>query len=371
MIKNLVPTKIFIGENILENNKCEIILGKKAMIVTGKTSGEKSGALKDVIKILEEKNIPYITYNKVTNNPTIEETVYGGNVAKVEGVDFIIAIGGGSPLDAAKAIAVYAKNEPKENSSFTINDIFLDKFENEPLPMVAIPTTAGTGSEVTQYSILTLNSIKNKKSFASNRVFYKKAFIDGKYTLNLPLQIARNTYVDALCHLIEGYTNKRATKNTDEVALYGLKIMGKHKNRFIKGDFNIESATELLYASTVAGALIAHTGTTVIHSMGYPLTYFKNIPHGRANGIILPEYMIKTNEVLPCKIKNVLDALGFNLVEEFNLYIKSILPSYEKFNIDEVKEWTKTTIMAKNAQVCPFDVDYNIELKMFEKCLDI
>ena len=371
MIKSLVPTKIFVGENILLNNPDELIIGKKAMIVTGKTSGEKSGALADVVKVLDNKGIVYLIYNKISNNPTIEETVEAGEVAKDFGADFLIGIGGGSPLDASKAIAVYAKNPPKENSSFDVYDIFSDNFENEPIPMVAIPTTAGTGSEATQYSILTLHKEKNKKSFASERVFYKKAFIDGRYTINLPLQIARNTFVDTLCHLIEGYTNKKSSDKTDDVAIEGLKICGRYKEKFLNGEFTLDDCTNLLYASTIGGAVIAHTGTTIIHSMGYPLTYYKDIPHGRANGIILSEYIRRTNEVLPEKINNVLLALGFLSIKDFADYIDKIIVTDEKFDIDAVREWTKTTIQSKNALVCPFDVDYETEVEIFKKCLNI
>ncbi len=369
MIKNLIPTKIFMGENVLFKNPDELIIGKKAMIVTGRASGEKSGALDDVVKVLDTKGIPYVIYNKISNNPTIEETVEAGEVARSINADFLIGIGGGSPLDAAKAIAVYAKNPPEENSSFDVYDIFSDNFENEPLPMIAIPTTAGTGSEATQYSILTLHKEKNKKSFASQRVFYKKAFIDGRYTLNLPLNIARNTFVDTLCHLIEGYTNKKSSEKTDSYALKGLELLSNHKARFINGEFDIPSCTELLYGSTIGGAVIAHTGTTIIHSMGYPLTYYKNIPHGQANGTLLIEYLKRTSEVSNDKVSNILKALGFNSIEEFENYINEIIEFPCGITTDEIKEWTKTTIMSKNALVCPFDVDYETEVEIFKKCL--
>ena len=371
MIENLIPTKLFVGENILKNNQKELIIGKKAFIVTGKTSGEKSGALSDVIKILEEENTEYFVYNKITNNPTIEETVEGGKVCNEWGADFIIGIGGGSPLDAAKAIAVYAKNTPSEESEFKMYDIFKDDYRNDPLPMVAIPTTAGTGSEATPYSILTLHKEKTKRSFASQRVFYKKAFIDGRYTINLPLQIARNTYVDALCHLIEGYTNKKSSEKTDDVALYGLKIMGRNKERILNGNFDVDCCTDLLYGSTVGGAVIAHTGTTIIHSMGYPITYYKDIPHGMANGMLLIEYLKRTKEVLSKKVDNILNALGFNTLKEFEEYINEILKVQEKFCLEEVKEWTKTTILSKNVAVCPFYVDYDEEINIFKICLKI
>ena len=286
-----------------------------------------------------------------------------------ENCDFIIGIGGGSPLDAAKAVAVYAKNPVSED--FSLYDIFEDNFKNPPLPMIAVPTTAGTGSETTQYSILTLHKEKNKKSFASKSVFYKIAFLDGKYNLNIPLYVARNTYVDALCHLIEGYTNKKSTADTDKVAEIGLEIMGRFKENMLKGEFTREDCTNLLYGSMLAGCVIAHTGTTIVHSMGYPLTYYKGIAHGRANGILLYEYMKRTNEVLPEKINKVLKLSGFSSLDKVAEFLKSVLSLNEKIDLNEIEEWTKTTIKAKNVLSCPFDVDYDKEVEMFKLCLEL
>ncbi len=369
MEKLLVPTKVFMGNDVIKENSREFQIGKKAFIVTGKSSGEKSGALKDVCDVLFSLGIEYSIFDKVNNNPSIEEVYEGGMEAKKENADFIIGIGGGSPLDASKAIAVYAKNPVGDD--FSLYDIYNDNFKNPPLPMIAVPTTAGTGSETTQYSILTLHKEKTKKSFASKSVFYKKAFLDGKYNLNIPLFIARNTYVDALCHLIEGYTNKKSTPDTDEVAEKGLAVMGKFKENMLSGEFTREDCTELLYGSMLAGTVIAHTGTTIVHSMGYPLTYYKNIPHGRANGMLLYEYMKRTYEQLPEKINKVLELLGYTSVLSLSEFLSTVLPGDEKFDLEEIKEWTQTTVKAKNATVCPFTADYDTELEIFKKSLEL
>ena len=180
MFKFFMPTKIYAGENCLLDNFSELILGKRGMIVTGRTSGAKSGALGDVIRILEKNGIEYTVYDRVSNNPTIEETAEGGACAREFGCDFLIGIGGGSPLDACKAIAVYATNPPSEDGKFKLYDIYSGVYPNTPLPMAAIPTTAGTGSEATPYSILTLHKEQTKKSFSSPYAFFKVAFLDGR-----------------------------------------------------------------------------------------------------------------------------------------------------------------------------------------------
>lgn len=362
MFKYLMPTKVICGENSVKDNKDELILGTKCMIVTGKTSGVKSGALGDVTDVLKEKGIEYLVYDCIGNNPTIEECAEGGRVARDFGADFLIGIGGGSPLDATKAIAVYAVNE------MNMYDIFEGKYTNKPLPMAAIPTTAGTGSETTPYSILTLHKINNKQSFSHPDVFYKVAFLDGRYNVNLPLQVARNTAVDAMSHLIEGFTDKKSSPASDYIALEGLRIIGKYVNNLRNGNFNTEICTDLLWAASLGGIVISQTGTTIVHSMGYALTYNKDIPHGMANGLLLGEYVERTNAVLPEKIKVCMDALGVNIAEFKNM-LKELLPCDVKFDEEELIKWSETSIKAKNVPVCPFDVTREDEAEIYKKCL--
>ncbi len=359
MFKYLMPTKVICGENTVKENANELILGTRCMIVTGKTSGIKSGALDDVTNVLKENKIEYLVYDCIGNNPTIEECFEGGKKAEEFGADFLIGIGGGSPLDACKAIAVYAVNH------IDMYDIFDCKYKNKPLPMAAVPTTAGTGSETTPYSILTLHNEKNKKSFASPDVFYRVAFLDGRYTVNLPLQIARNTAIDAMSHLIEGYTDKKASPGSDYIALEGLRIIGKYIENLKNGNFNLDICTELLWAATLGGIVISQTGTTIVHSMGYALTYYKDIPHGMANGLLLGEYLERTKNVLPEKVNVCMNALNLTL-EEFKAFLKECLPCDVKFSQEELVEWSKVSITAKNVPVCPFDVTEEDELEMYE-----
>ena len=366
MYKYFMPTKIFVGDHSVFENAKELLLGKRCMIVTGKTSGEKSGALADVIAILKENGVDYSIYNKIGNNPTIEECAEGGVAARSFGCDFLIGIGGGSPLDACKAIAVYATNEI--GNDFQLYDIYKSEYKNKPLPMAAIPTTAGTGSETTPYSILTLHKEKTKKSFSSPDLFYKVAFLDGRYTVKLPLQIARNTAIDAMSHLLEGFTNKKSSPASDHIALEGIRIIGKHKDALITGDFNEDICTELLWAASLGGIVISQTGTTVVHSMGYSLTYYKDIPHGMANGLLLGEYLERTSVVLPEKTAEYEKALGMS-VKEIKAFLKNCLPCDVSFWESELEEWAKGSIKAKNVPTCPFSITYDQELDIYKTSL--
>ncbi len=364
-----MPTKIYAGAHAVETNAAALLLGKRAMVVTGKHSGKKSGALDDVLAVLEANGIPALVYDKIENNPTIESTVEGGRAAREFGADFLIGIGGGSPLDATKAIAVYAANEPQEGSDFGMHDIFKGNFKNKPLPMAAVPTTAGTGSETTHYSILTLHSIRNKQSFSSPEIFYKVAFLDGRYTVKLPLQIARNTAVDAMSHLLEGYTDTRASAASDYIAIEGLRIISRHLDGLQNGSLTEADCTDLLWAASLGGIVIAQAGTTIVHSMGYPLTYYKDIPHGMANGLLLPEYLRRTATVLPDKVACALATLGFESPDDFAAFLREILPCDAVFTPEELEAWTETTIRARNVSACPFPVTRQNEIEIFKTAL--
>ena len=366
MLKFHMPTRVIMGERCVLENPQELILGKRALIVTGKSSGKKSGALDDVINVLGNEKIPYHVYDKVENNPEINDMAQGGRFARECGCDFIIAIGGGSPLDAAKAIGVYAANEPRKNGDFGLYDIFKGSYKNKPLPMVAIPTTAGTGSEVTPYSILTLHKEKTKKSFTCVDSFFKTAFLDGRYTLNLPIQIARNTAVDAMCHLIEGYTNKKSSLVSDYMALEGLKIFGTYLENLESGNLTTEICTKLLWASTLGGIVISQTGTTIVHSMGYELTYFKDIPHGMANGYLLYEYLKRVEGE---RVKDCLDALGLKSLDDLADYLEKILPRVCSFTENDILEWVEISIKARNVASCPYPVTKDLEVEIYKNSL--
>ncbi len=365
MYKFFMPTEVCFGRKALLENAEKLRLGTRAFIVTGRHSGRASGALADIENTLGYLKIEYEIYDRITNNPTVEECFEAGERAREYGADFIVGVGGGSPLDAAKAIAVYATNgiEPY--------DIFDGSFPNKPLPMAAVPTTAGTGSEVTPYSVLTSHRDKTKKSFSSPDTFYKVAFVDGRYILAIPDAVVKNTAVDAMSHLIEGYTNKRANPFTDPIALSGLSLLGDSIDSLKKGEIDEETAQDLILASTLGGIVIAETGTTVVHSMGYPLTYFKGIPHGRANGILLSEYLSKTAEVLPEKVGKILSALKLDKIGEFKKLLSGLLDTTEAFAREEVEEWLKSTVKAKNALVSPFEATLECEREMFYRSLEL
>lgn len=336
-------TKVFFGANCLFDNKSEITkLGKKAFIITGKTSGFKSGALTDIISILNEANIEYQIFDKIENNPSLENVKEGGAACREAKADFIVGIGGGSPLDAAKAIAILAVNDIEPIQ------LLKNQFTQKPLPIAAIPTTAGTGSEVTAASILTIPEYETKMSFVHEDVFPKAAFLDAKYTESMTRDIAVNTAIDAMSHAIEGYLNKTASPMSDIFALESLEIFGACIENLCDNKFDSETREKLLYASMLAGLTIAQTGTTIAHGMGYSLTYFKDIPHGKANGLLLAEYLRYNCEAAQDRVQAVLNALNLISIDDFEKIMNKLIINDIDFTQEELKKYSSLAVKQKS-----------------------
>lgn len=337
-----MPVKTFFGRNCIEKNGAEFLrMGSKALIVTGKTSSEKNGSLSDVKNALDSVKIPYVHFNRIKPNPTVENVREAALFARESGADFIIGIGGGSPLDAAKVIAILAVNDIDDDT------LFSGVFPEKPLPVAAVPTTAGTGSEVTPYSILTYNKIRTKKSVGSDTIFPAVSFLDYAYTSTLSIDTTINTAVDALSHSIEGYLSVRSTDVIKPYAIESITIIGECIPALKEKNIKDETREKLLYASMLAGIVIAHTGTTVIHSMGYPMTYHRNIDHGRANGLLLYSFLKFAGPAAP-KVTEITDALRIKNIDEFGETMDILLGKRESFTDAEISIFTETAAASKN-----------------------
>ena len=200
-----MPTKIYSERDCVKKHGEEWArLGKKALIVTGRSSAV-NGSLSDVKEVLESQGTGYCVFDETEANPSVEMVMKVRDYGIKENVDFVIGIGGGSPLDAAKAVAAYAADP-----ELGMMDIFTANIE-KVLPIAAIPTTAGTGSEVDQAAVLTIGSGKIKKSFKARDTFPKVAFLDAKYTETMNREYTVSTALDAFCHCVESYLSPKST----------------------------------------------------------------------------------------------------------------------------------------------------------------
>lgn len=361
MAKYYLPTTLLSGINCIKRHPRHMVRGCYAMVVTGKQSAVVSGALKDVTDVLEENGVKYEIYNEVSSSTDINDIYSLGQLMKQKGMDYVIGIGGGSTLDAAKSAAVYAAN------NMGPMDIYEEHYEKTPLPVVCVPTTAGTGSDTTQYVMLTLPD-GTKKSYSAEECFPYASFLDSRYTRTMPVEVSRNTAIDALCHAIESYLNSSASPFSDIVALEAIRLIGKTTDALVSGNFSEEDRENLLVAAAAGGMAVAYTGLNVVHAMGHQLTVTHNIPHGRANGVLLTEYIAWVAKKDPLRAVKVLDAFGSDLTS-FKRFIDAVLPTTEEFTEEDVDEWINTSIVSTVAESCPREITAEDERQIYNDAL--
>ena len=315
-----LPTKVYLEDDCVSRHK-DIFktYGKRAFIVTGRHSSKVNGSLHDVTSALDEAGIAYDIFSEVEENPSVETVVKAAELGKAFQADFVIGIGGGSPLDASKAIALLMNNPEETGESLTVlKDI-------TALPVICVPTTCGTGSEVTGVSVLTYHEKKTKGSIPY-RIYPEAALVDGKYLLGAKKSLIVGTSIDALAHCLESYLSVKANTYNRMFSSYGLKLWGQIKEHlFSEATLDLQTAQQLMLVSTVAGMAIAHTGTSLPHGMSYRVTYKLGLPHGKACGLFLAAYMREYTKRDPETISQVLSFLGFENLEAFDACIRSLM----------------------------------------------
>ncbi|NLX70954.1 MAG: iron-containing alcohol dehydrogenase [Clostridiales bacterium] len=358
----LMPTEIFFGEDVvLKNKEVFSAIGRKALIVTGRRSAKINGSYDDVRQALSETGVEYVLFDEVEENPSLETIEKGREIGKKNQVDFVIGIGGGSPMDAAKAIALFIKN-PEINKDNIFSAGKLDS-----IPVVAVPTTSGTGSEVTQYSVVTTHKEKTKKNLGQS-IFPKAAFIDVKYTYNLPYNITVNTAIDAFSHLVEGYLNTGSTFMSDIYGEKGFELFKYCFEKLINKDLNPEFRKKVMLASVMGGIQIAQTGTSLPHGMGYALTYFKGLPHGLANGILTIEYLKSFKD--KTKIERMLNILGLSNLGELAAILNSLIDVKIDITEEEINEYSKEFLADKRKlKKHPEEVNFEDIIRIYRNSL--
>ncbi|HDR7986533.1 iron-containing alcohol dehydrogenase [Bacillus cereus] len=353
-----MPKSVLYGRNSLEKlGEQSKKLGKKAFIVTD-TIMEKLGYVEKCIQQLNKKGITVSTYNKVDAEPTNIHVLEALSLCKEEKCDFIIGIGGGSCIDAAKAVAVLYTNGG-EVEDYVQKDI---EIENNPLPLIAIPTTSGTGSEVTSVAVITNKKTDVKMMMKHPSFIPKVAIIDPVLTSSLPPQITAATGIDALCHAIEAYISKFSQPLTDVLALSAIESIMKYLRIAYEDGHNMEAREAMMIASLQAGIAFSNASVTLVHGMSRPVGALFHVPHGISNAILLPTVLefTKTSAVKRlAKIgRNLNKDLYSNCDEEVADYtigeIKKLcydlrIPNLKEYGIDEIEFENAISKMASDA----------------------
>lgn len=368
------PTHVYLEKNCVDNHKQELLsYGKRAFIITGKHSSAVNGSLADVLAVLDEASVPYLIYNDIEENPSVETVAKAAAEGKEFQADFVIGIGGGSPLDAAKAIALLIAN-PQEDAG-----CLYEPKDLKALPVIAIPTTCGTGSEVTPNAVLTRHAFKTKKSISYN-IYPELALVDGKYLASAKGRLLIHTAVDALAHCVESRLHAKANVYNHMFSEYGLSLWGKLAPVLeqiaagpdaVPSSLSDEDLESFMLASTVAGMAIAQTTTSLPHAISYEITYNHGVPHGKACGIFLAAYMDEYARNNPEDVNRVLSLLGFDSTEIFGEYLRRLLGSVAI--TEEESNLYADNIMANASKLStyPFPIDREAILRILTCSLDV
>ncbi len=311
-MKYFVPTKIIeIGEDLkLLLNYLPLKQNKRLGVITGKDSLDRGEIWKEFEKVFRDYEI--FRFKVYKPNPPCEVANKCRDFLKSNKINMVIAIGGGSVLDVAKTAAFLARNDG------LCEDFLMGKKnpKNKGLPVVAIPTTTGTGSEVTPFAVFSLKNIK--KTLESEFLFPDYAILFSSPLRFLPKQILAITAIDALCHAIEAYWARNSNFISDKLAIESIKLNLGNLEKAHNG--NLLNRYELLKASCLAGLSFSNTRTTACHAISYPMTALYSIPHGLACGITLIPVMLRNyyaNTTTREKLKLLLGTISLTTIEDF------------------------------------------------------
>lgn len=280
--------------------------GKHALIVTGRSSAKKSGLYDRVKDSLATAGVDSVLFDKVRQNPLTTTANEGAALAREQGCDVVVAIGGGSIMDCAKAIAFMAVNDGD------INDyIFNRKQSDKALPLVLIPTTCGTGSEANGFAVLTNPENGDKKSLRCDAIIAKVSIVDPECMKTMPKKVLASVGFDALCHNMEAYTSRIAQPFSDALSLYAIGLLADHLVDVYTGaDDSPEAWESITLAATIGGMVIHIAGVTLPHGMEHPASGLKDIVHGQGLAALTPAIIEASYAGNPEKFANISRLLG-------------------------------------------------------------
>ena len=282
---------------------------KKIFVVTDKDL-LKFGVVEKVTTILDAEKIEYTIFSNVKQNPTVAQVKEGVQAFSTSGADAIVAIGGGSPIDTAKAIGIISKN-PEFADVVSLEGVANTK--NKSIPIIALPTTAGTAAEVTINYVITDEENVKKMVCVDPNVIPILSIVDAELMLSLPPSLTAATGMDALTHAIEGYITKGAWEMSDMFELKAIEMIAKHLPIVVKNPSDVVAREGMAVAQYIAGMGFSNVGLGLVHGMAHPLGAYYDIPHGVANALLLPIVMEYNTESAISKYADIARAMGIKV----------------------------------------------------------
>lgn len=285
------PVEVIFGNGeVRQIGKVAKRFGKRVFLAVDPFMNE-IGITNKVKNYLDEKGLKAIIYDEIQPNPPCNKIDEAANLAKKERCDVVVGIGGGSAIDTAKAVAVVVGNGRSSWDYTQRTDHKVSQPTEATLPIIAVPTTAGTGSEATLYAVLTNPKIKEKSTIINPRIFPKVAIIDPELTISMPPALTALTGFDALSHALESYINVNSHPYSELVALESIRLLFSNLPAVVANGENLEARSRVAWAATLAGMAISHAGTVLPHAMGQPISGLYNAPHGGSIAACLVKIM--------------------------------------------------------------------------------
>lgn len=375
-----MPTKILFGPGKLNDLAGENLPGKKALIVisTG-TSMKKYGYLNRLEKILTKKGIEYVLFDKILPNPVKSHVMEGAELTRKENCDFVFGLGGGSSIDSAKSIAVMAKNPGDYWDYISGGSGKGMPLENGALPIIAITTTAGTGTEADPWTVITKEETNEKIGFGCADTFPTLSVVDPELMVTVPKQLTAYQGFDALFHATEGYIANIATPISDAYALKSIELIAKYLPICVKDGENIEARTQVALANTLSGFVESTSSCTSEHSMEHALSaYYSELPHGAGLIMLSESYYSYFASKVPDKFEVMAKAMGVDVNnlpegERAMAFVKALIRLQEECGVNNLKmsdygiKKEMISMLAENARNTMgglFDVDpYTLTLE--------
>jgi alcohol dehydrogenase class IV len=316
-----LPVNLLFGSGVIgEIGSRAVPYGKKALIVTGRGSAKKSGLLDKAAGLLQEAGVETRVYDEVEPNPTVPQVYGGAAVAREFGADLVIGLGGGSIMDAAKAIAFMSRNDGN-----LVDYIYGRKTSTEALPIILVPTTCGTGSEGNGFAVITDPATGDKKSLRGNILVAKISLIDPDLMTTMPKDVLATVGFDALAHCMESWLSSNGTPVSDLYALEGIALVAESLVPLYRGEGGKDEWEKLTWASTLGGMAIGTSGGIVPHGLEHPASGLRNITHGKGLASLTPVVFARSITGAPAKFAEISRRLGGRDENDCVAVIKKLL----------------------------------------------
>ncbi|HFQ80043.1 MAG TPA: iron-containing alcohol dehydrogenase [Desulfobacterales bacterium] len=350
------PTKLHFGCGVISNLAAVIKdCGGSRVFVVADPGLRQAGVLDAVVKPLADAGLPYELYTDITPEPGLTLADKGAELARAAGSDCLVGVGGGSAMDVAKAVSILLTNGGKAEDY-----LGLGKIGKPGLPKIMVPTTAGTGAEVSFTAVFINERTKSKGGMNGDPLYPEAALLDPELTISLPPKITASTGIDAFTHAIEAFVSNQANGMSDMYATRALELISANLGKAYANGGNIEARYNMLLGSLLAGKALAIAGVGLVHAMAYPLGGMFGIPHGLANAVLLP-YVLNYNligapgkyavvaEIMGCEVENKSDREAANSVVEavYNLNMDIGIPATLtelKIPADQIPEMAKIAL---------------------------